>query len=476
MKVNGSFFVRPWFWLAAIIVVAGFGATLGRDWLVGLFWRPRPVAVLADRHADDDHADHKHDDHEHDDHEHASKDHKGHDPANSLELSVQARGNIGLTLMKVQLRPFEKTITVPGIVVERTGRTMVNVTAPMTGVITRIAAIQGEAVEVGQPLFELRLSHEELVQAQADYLRTAEELDVIEREIVRIEKFTESGTIPGKTLIERNYEKQKAEAVLHAQSQALLLHGLTEEQVRDILARRKLLEKLSVTAPALQEQPNAEAAEGLLQVHQLKVEQGQHVVTGETLCVLVNHAQLYIEASAFEQDSQAVSLAAEAGQRVTAVLEANATPPESSEGLQILYVADQVDMESRAFHFYVVLPNQLLGRPRAVNGHQFISWRFKPGQRMRVRVPVERWEDRIVLPVEAIASEGAESYVFQANGDHFDRRPVRVEYRDESWAVIANDGSLFPGDVVAETGAHQLQTAMKNKSGGAIDPHAGHNH
>lgn len=81
-----------------------------------------------------------------------------------------------------------------------------------------------------------------------------------------------------------------------------------------------------------------------------------------------------------------------------------------------------------------------------------------------------------MLPIDAVAHEGTEAFVFQANGDHFDRRPVHVEYRDQAWAVIANDGSIFPGDIVAESGAFQLQTALKSKTGGGIDPHAGHNH
>ena len=42
--------------------------------------------------------------------------------------------------------------------------------------------------------------------------------------------------------------------------------------------------------------------------------------------------------------------------------------------------------------------------------------------------------------------------------------------------MIANDGSLFPGDVVAVSRGQQLQLALKNKSAAAIDPHAGHNH
>ncbi|MCR9116920.1 MAG: secretion protein HlyD, partial [bacterium] len=69
-----------------------------------------------------------------------------------------------------------------------------------------------------------------------------------------------------------------------------------------------------------------------------------------------------------------------------------------------------------------------------------------------------------------------EYYVFQQNGDHFDRTPVQVEHQDQFSVVIANDGSLFPGDMVATNGASQLQMALKNKSGGAVDPHAGHNH
>jgi len=95
---------------------------------------------------------------------------------------------------------------------------------------------------------------------------------------------------------------------------------------------------------------------------------------------------------------------------------------------------------------------------------------------MQLRVPVEQWPGRIVLPVDAVAREGAETFVFLENGDHFDRRPIHVEHQDQLWVVVANDGSLFPGDTVALTGAHQMQVALKNKAGGGVDPHAGHNH
>lgn len=403
--------------------------------------------------------------------------HPGHDEKDSLALSAQARRNIGLQLVTVDLQPFERTVSVPGIITERPGRTTIEVTAPMTGVITRIAAVQGEAIEPGQLLLELRLTHEELVQAQGDLLKTAESLDVTKREIARIEELVREGAIAGKTMIDLNYEKQKAEAVLHAQSQTLVLHGFSPEQVAEILQSRKLLQQLSVTVPIVPNSDSSATSPPTLQVQELRVALGQHVDAGTALFVLADHRELFIEGRAFEQDVQAISNAVIHDWKVSAVVENKSNRPEDIlTGLSILYMANQVDSESRAFRFYVTLPNRVLREKLSPDGRKFLDWEFKPGQRVQVRVPVELWNDRIVLPVEAVAQDGSESFVFQANGNNFDRRPVHVEYRDQVWVVIANDGSIFPGDVLARSGAFQLQTAMKNRAGGAIDPHAGHNH
>jgi hypothetical protein len=126
------------------------------------------------------HGDDHHDDHAHDDHE-------GHDEENSLRLSDQARRSIGLREGDVALSTFDLTIGVPGIVVERRGRSKLTIIAPITGSVTQIFATEGEAVTPDQPLFEIRLTHEELVQAQANLLKTTEEVDVVRREIGRLE-------------------------------------------------------------------------------------------------------------------------------------------------------------------------------------------------------------------------------------------------------------------------------------------------
>lgn len=405
-------------------------------------------------------------------------DHK-HEEAAAVTLSGTAQANVGLELAKVELRQFERTITVPSMVVERPGRSAMQVAAPLTGVVTRIWPLQGETVTPGQSLFDLRLTHEEVVEAQAEFLRIAEELDVIQREIARLEKIAAGGAIAGKTLLERQYEQQKLEGVFRAQRQRLLLHGLSTTQVDQIVAQRTLLAALTVTVPEqFDEQGEAEKADSarLLQIEELKVTTGQYVQAGDPLCMLADHAKLYIQGKAFEQDAAALEKAADNRWRVKAVVEGAGTERQTVPDLPIVYLANKIDPDSRAFLFYVELPNQVIRTQERPDGHRFSSWQFKPGQRIELLVPVERWTDRIVLPLAAVVRDGAESYVFEQNEGHFDRRAVRVEYRDQYSAVIANDGTLQPGKRVVVSGTYQVHLSLKNKSGGAPDPHAGHNH
>ena len=401
--------------------------------------------------------------------------HAGHADEHALELSPQARGSIGLREGTVALASFERTIGVPGIVVERRGRSRIDIIAPMTGYVTKIFPTEGEAVSPEQALFEVRLTHEELVQAQADLLKTTEELDVVRREIARLEGISE-GVIAMKTILDRKYEQQKQEAALRAQRQALLLHGLSEPQVESVLKTRTLLSTITVRAPSKANSSPLHGPEVILQVQEIKVEHGQHVTAGDSLAVLTDHRELLIEGEAFEQDAPHITQAVARDVSVTAILEGKTSPASQLDDLRMAYVANRIDPVSRALHFYVTLPNQTVRDTRDQGSQRFVEWRHKPGQRMQLRVPVEHWTERIVLPTEAVAQDGVENYVFRANGERFERQAVRVEYRDPRSVVIANDGSIFPGERIALSAAQQLQLALKNKAGGGVDPHAGHSH
>ena len=211
-------------------------------------------------------------------------------------------------------------------------------------------------------------------------------------------------------------------------------------------------------------------------LQEVLVHKGETVAAGTTLAVLADYSELYIEGRAFEQDVEMLPKVAEMGWKVAASFEKPGHQFTRIENLDLIYSASEIDSESRSLSFFVRLPNEIARETPSPNGQLFLDWKYRPGRRLQLLVPVEEWVDQIVLPVEAIAREGAESFVFQQNGDHFDRVAVQVTYRDATHVVLKSDGSIFQGDVVAQRGAHQMQMALKNKSGGGADPHAGHNH
>lgn len=324
-------------------------------------------------------------------------------------------------------------------------------------------------------MFEIRLTFEELVTAQSDLIRTAENLEVVNSEIKRLKSLTE-GIVPGKRILEQEYEKQKLEASLKADRQALLLHGLSQKQVDAITQERRLFQTLTVSAPEHSHEGESCSMDHYFHVQNISVNIGEQVSAGQQLGVLADHCELYIEGKAFEDDVARLREAAVNGWPVTAELLSGKGERENIKGLQLLYLSDVVDPQSRAFNFYLSLPNDVVTDRAGPSGQRYIEWRFKPGQRMEVHIPIQQWEGRLVLPVSAVVEEGAESYVYRQNSSKFEQVPVHVEFRDQESVVVANNGSISPGDIIAARGAYQIHLAIKNKSGGAVDPHAGHNH
>ncbi len=435
--------------------------------------------------------DHSHDEHGHDDHAHAGhEEHAPHAEVESLELSAQAMKNLGLTaefLKPVTTATYYRTISVPAVIVERPGRSVLQVSTPMTGVVTKVSAVPGSAVEPGAALFQIRLTHEELVASQSEFVRALGELDVEERELKRLQAGVDSGVIPPRSVLERQYAKEKLEALLGAQREALRLHGLSERQVSQIEKDRRLLSELSVTVPEnkqIQKELKLSGNEvyrpvtmtqnpaAPLIIESMDVQHGQSIEQGGKLCSLADYSRLYIEGRAFEQDADAIGKATANNWKAQALFSDRIT----LNSLPISFIASEIDETARTLKFFVDLENEIIRDHIDEEGNRFISWKYKPGQRLQLMIPVEEWKDQIVVPVDAVAQEAAESFVFQQNGEHFDRIPVHVIHKDQSSVVIANDGALFPGDVVALRNAHQMQMAVRNKAGGGVDPHAGHNH
>src|SRR5262245_14431996 len=133
-------------WLSAVATIAGAVAVL---YFTRPAWGPTVAHWLDPSHRTEESG-----------HAHAYGNAKL-DAENRIELSEQAQLNIGLETIKLEQATFPRTITVPGIVTEKPGHSDVEVTAPIAGVIRQVYPLPGETVEPGDPLFRLRLTHEE---------------------------------------------------------------------------------------------------------------------------------------------------------------------------------------------------------------------------------------------------------------------------------------------------------------------------
>ena len=400
--------------------------------------------------------------------------------AKVLKLSPQARKNLGLVSKSVSLQPYWRTIQVPGTIVDRPGISDRGVTSPAVGVVTEVHAFAGDTVKPGETLFTLKLFSEYLQKTQSDFFKATRETELIKQERARLEGIAKVGAIAGSRIIELDQRKSRQEALIQAYRQDLLTRGLLPSHIEQI-AKGQFISTIEVVAPPpVSDRRDAkkiqqvvflddDGDQGLVyEVQELKVELGQQVQAGQALSILANHRSLYLEGHAFKQDAPMLEHAAQNAWPITVEFAEDDSQhwPLSKQVYEIRHLANTIDRASRTFDFFIPLTNQ--SRTYNKDGQLFVVWRFRPGQRVRLHVPVEELKNVIVLPTAALVREGPEAYVFQQNGDLFNRIPVHVLHEDRLNVVLANDGSVSPGFYLAQSSAASLNRVLKAQAASGV--------
>lgn len=480
-----------WAGIVTALVVAGMavGATISTR----QFWLPmllNPPTRTDSEPAHDEHAGHGHGGH----------DHISDENETTVTLTKQARANLGLKLGPITLSDHTRNLVIPGVVVEQPGHSERRITTSLAGVIVKVHAFPGQAVKPGDPLMEIQPTGELLTNAQADLLKTLQEMELVDIELKRIAPLVENGSIPARTKLEKEYERKRLESQKLVQIQELLVRGLTTYQITEMVEHKTLLREFTIHVPGappkapvddekhdhpsivptgLDQAPQrleSVTADVVYTVERVDIFPGKLVQPGEELCDLALHTELYVEGHAFERDGRLLATAAHQQSPLTVLFEAELEQPEIREGLKIRYIENSLDPATRTLRFYVPLKNEVMQDAEADNGVVYRSWRFKPGQKVRILLPIQTFTEQIVLPAEAVVTEGPDAYVFRVNGKLLERLPVVVEHRDPRSVVIKNDGSVDLDDVIAMNQAYQINLALKKLQGTGVDPHAGHNH
>jgi cobalt-zinc-cadmium efflux system membrane fusion protein len=425
-------------------------------------------------------------------------DHAGHDHGprgDRVKLSTQAQANLGLDKDGAvdSLTPTEywRRVPVPGVVVDRPGESDRGVTSKVAGIVTEIKARPGDTVKAGDPLFTLQLVSEFLQGVQTDLAKAARELDFAVAKRDRVAALVKAGTQSGAVLIEEENQVKRVVTQIQAHRRQLQVFGMTTEQV-DRAERGEIVTAVTVFAPAGPTTgwfPFPSTDDALLyEVQELSVQRGAQVQAGQTLCLLANHQRLFVEGQAFASETKSLAAAAEKSLPIRIEFPGE-TPGDWPEVPPlVIHHMGSPPAAGATFPFYLPLENQY--HQFTQGGKTRFAWRFRPGQRVRLRLPVEKIVTLgpdgktemlpFVLPAGAVVREGAEAFVFVQNGDVFVKRAVQVLYEDRNETVIARGGNVSAADFVVRTSAaaainRALKAAAASEGGGGGDHH-GHSH
>ncbi|XZE54796.1 efflux RND transporter periplasmic adaptor subunit [Planctomycetaceae bacterium SH139] len=382
---------------------------------------------------------------------------------NMLRISPQARKNLGLISLPTKPKTYWRSLVIPGAVADRPGLSDRGVTSPAVGIVTAIDAYPGDTIQPGSQLFTLRLFSEYLQATQTQLYRAAEEIKILQAEIERLAELATSGAVPESKLIALRADRTRQQAIVQSSRQDLLTRGLLPEQIRLVEQQGAFVSTIEVLAP----EPIAADNSGY-EVQELNVELGQQVQAGQLLAKLSNHQSLYVVGHAFKREAGLLERAATTQLPVTIEFtedEQSDWPP-LEQTFQIRHLSNSIDLASRTLDFFIPLENQSHTYLQA--GESFLVWRFRPGQRARIRVPVEKFDDVFVLPTEGVVREGPDAYVFQQVGSLFKRLSVQILHEDRLEIVIANDNSIQPGAFLAQNGAASLNRIYKSSTGNEL--------
>lgn len=433
---------------------------------------------------------------------------KADDPHAGKTIAVvteEAARSLELKTGRLQKTDYLKTIRVPGFIVEKPGHSGRTVASRVRGIVREIFCSPGELLRPGDRLFRVQLTGDGVVTAQVSLLETKQQIEATKKELVRVEGLVKNKTAPPSELIPIQMLLERLEKQGELRRKELLVRGLSDKLIGEILETGNLRDEFiirvpdgerpaldgqlaqrsgetltedgtPIESPLLADQPLPERPQEFT-VEEINVHPGQSVSPGDQLADLAWHDVLAVEGHAFERDVKSVAALAKSGWKAAIEYGAHKDEVQVAD-LDVKFVDNHVDAATGTFRFFLEIQNEEFHSTTDATGRTFKSWRFKPGQRVHIIIPVEELKEQFVFPREAVVDEGVDSFVFRrisqtADFDEYEAIRVAVVYRDSRTVVVASDGELRENNRVVLNSAYQLYLAAKadSGSGGHTHPH-----
>ncbi len=366
----------------------------------------------------------------HDEHDHGEEKHNGHDheEANEVHLSASRLASLGIKVNTLPERSLSGNIKVNGRLA-LFPQHRATVTAILGANVMAINVIESERVQKGQVL--AYLSHPNLTNLQAAYIRAYNQMQFLKNEYQREEHLYEAGVGSGKA-----YQQAQANFLAMKGEVAGFEAQLIQLNINAIKTR---------TGEILQNVPVVSPIDGYIE--KVLIQTGQFVDPNATLFMIMNLDHIHADLMVFEKNVSEVK----EGQRVTFRVE---SIPGKTLSAQIFAVGKNFEQTPRAVHVHarieqkenLLIPGMYI-YGEIQTGSSFVS----------------------ALPEDAIVLEEGKSFIFTAEAHQEDGKtewvfkPVEVitGISDDGWVEV-NPIEPFPKDVnVAWNNAYYLIAEMK---------------
>ena len=348
------------------------------------------------------------------------------EPNAEFAVSAAQMKTLGVTLLKLEQPAAIAGIAYAAKVTLPPGQEQM-VSAPVAGVVDQLLVGEQQAVKAGQPL--LRLNSPQFGEMQLKLLEAASRARLSQQTLQREKALLTEGIIPERRVQEAEAAAQDDAARQRQAEAALRLAGIDAGSIRRIAAGGTVQDGVVV---------RARAAGVVLGVD---IKPGQRVQEADALLRLASLQTLWLEI-AMPADRQPATLLKDNKAAAIEIVGRDAVAMPLSVGTM---VSDSQTVTLRA---------------RVMRGAD----RLRPGEVVQARVPFAANAAGWALPLQALARQDDQAYVFVRTDKGFIARPVSVA--SIAGASVQVTGELKPGQEVATASVIALKAAWQGKSGG----------
>jgi RND family efflux transporter MFP subunit len=308
--------------------------------------------------------------------------------------------------------PVRRTIQLSGSVESRTASL---VASEVAGVVAELLAREGDVVHLGQPLARLRTATLELRlrSSVAEHKEAAGRLKQAERNMTRIRDLRDSNIASQQQLDD-------------AESEFDAWQGKVERLAAEIERIRHDLEYSTIAAPFAGT------------VVAKKTDVGEWIEVGSPVVEIVSLHELEVRVEVPERYFRSLSPGA------TAAVTFDALPGVEASG-RVTAIIPRADPQARTFPVKVRIRNR--------------EGRIGVGMLAQVSLPAGESYRAVVIPKDAVVSEGPQKVVYLINGRQVvDRVPVETGAGVGSWVTV--EGPIKPGQKVITRGNERLRPGM----------------